>query len=163
MTQDLHQTTEDFEHFITGFRSVILATSDTSGSPESSYAPFIRHEGIFYIFVSELAIHTRNMLANPQACLLFIEDEDKTANIFARKRATIRAEAAEISRSGSEASIILDLLEAAHGNTMQLLRGLSDFHLLALTPSEATYTAGFGKAYRLSGNSLSQIEQVRKR
>ena len=58
---------------------------------------------------------------------------------------------------------ILEQMEQELGNTMQLLRRLSDFHLLALKPQEASYTAGFGKAYRLTGNGLSQIEHLSRR
>ncbi len=163
MSEDLENTADEFHQFIAHFKSVMLATTDAEGNPECSYAPFIRYENNFYIFVSELAIHTRNLLLNKKACLLFIEDEDKTKNVFARRRATIGVSATESDPASSAARSILDQMEKELGNTMQLLRGLSDFHLLALKPLEASYTAGFGKAYRLTGNGLSQIEHLSRR
>ena len=71
--------------------------------------------------------------------------------------------AEEIHRKSAEAERLLDNMEAALGNTVQLLRGLGDFHLFVLHPVEASYTEGFGKAYRLTGNSLSQVEHLNRR
>ena len=163
MNQDHQKIAQDFSEFIDGFNSLILSTCNSDAVPEASYAPFIRDENVFCIFVSELAVHTRNLFNSPQASLLFIEDEDKTRNLFARRRATITVNAEEIPRSAPDADRLLDNMEAALGNTVQLLRGLGDFHLFVLHPVEASYTEGFGKAYRLTGNSLSQVEHLNRR
>lgn len=163
MNQDHQKIAQDFSEFIDGFNSLILSTCNSDAVPEASYAPFIRDGNTFCIFVSELAVHTRNLLNNPQASLLFIEDEDKTRNLFARRRATITVKAEEIHRKSAEAERLLDKMEAVLGNTVQLLRGLGDFHLFVFHPVEASYTEGFGKAYRLTGNSLSQVEHLNRR
>lgn len=163
MNQDHQKITQNFSEFIDGFNTLILSTCNSDAVPEASYAPFIRDGNTFCIFVSELAVHTRNLINNPRASLLFIEDEDKTQNLFARRRANITVKAEEIPRKSAEAKRLLDKMEAVLGNTVQLLRNLDDFHLFALHPVEASYTEGFGKAYRLTGNSLSQVEHLSRR
>ncbi|KAF3982351.1 MAG: hypothetical protein HFP81_00590 [Methylococcales symbiont of Hymedesmia sp. n. MRB-2018] len=40
-------------------------------------------QGVFYIFVSELASHTQNILQTSVASLLFIQSEQQAQNIFA--------------------------------------------------------------------------------
>ncbi len=58
--------------FIAGFRTAVLATSSDDGSPHASYAPFVFSGPSFYVFVSNLAVHTRNLIFQKQKflCLL---------------------------------------------------------------------------------------------
>lgn len=154
----------EWDAFVGGFASVMLATADAGGNCEASYAPVLRHDGCLYIYVSELAVHTRNLLTGTgSASLLFIEDEASCRNIFARRRSSIQVTATEVARDAEHWLAIMEQMEQRFGNMMQLLRTLSDFHLLQLTPAEGSYTAGFGKAYRLSGEGLSHIEHLQRR
>ena len=41
-------------------------------------------------------------------------------------------------------------MQEKFGETIELLRSLPDFHLLALTPVNGKYVAGFGKAYSIN-------------
>ena len=79
--------TKNYLELIQSQQSLLLATVTAQGKPESSYAPYVRDEkGAFYIFVSELATHTKNMLQSGCASILFIQPEEQTNNFFARKR-----------------------------------------------------------------------------
>ena len=81
----LKQALREFHAFVASFDSVMLATINDEGDtpvPEASYAPVLVRDGKYYIFVSELALHTRNLLRNKSASLLFIEDESNSNNIF---------------------------------------------------------------------------------
>lgn len=148
---------QEFREFIAAFASAQLATVNAERWPEASYAPLLQHEQKFYIYVSELAAHTQNLLARPQASLLFIEDERQARNVFARQRAVLQVSATEISRDSGHWQQILQRMEDRFGSTMELLRSLPDFHLFALTPLSGSYVKGFGKAYRLQGEDLAQI------
>lgn len=148
---------QEFREFIAAFASAQLATVNAERWPEASYAPLLQHEQKFYIYVSELAAHTQNLLARPQASLLFIEDERQARNVFARQRAVLQVSATEISRDSGHWQQILQRMEDRFGSTMELLRSLPDFHLFALTPQSGSYVKGFGKAYRLQGEDLAQI------
>ena len=145
------------EHLILGYQTLIasqqtllLSTASISGVPDLSYAPFVRDTaGVFYIFVSELAVHTVNLLANPQASLLFILPESEARNLFARERAVLNCRVCEIGRDHPVYSRQLDALQDKFGEVVSLLRPLPDFHLFALYPESGRYVVGFGQAYTI--------------
>ncbi len=124
-----------------------LATVDQKGCPHISYAPFVRQDQFFYIFVSQLASHTRYLQETPKAGLMIIRDEAQSQNIFARERIIIEANAELLDRSGTEN--VLDMMEVELGGTVALLRQLPDFMLFKLSAVNARYIAGFGKAFQL--------------
>lgn len=128
--------------------STLLLSTLGEDFPEISYAPFVRdEEGVFYIFISELAAHTQNLLRNPLASVMFIADEEGSRNLFARERLTFKCEAHEMLSSESHYPLLLDKLEKKFGNVVGMLRSLPDFHLFCLRPIEGRYVVGFGSAY----------------
>ena len=77
----------EIREFRLKFRSVLMATANEDGVPEASYAPYVIDDaGHYYIYVSELSRHTRNLTQTGRVSLLFIEDEQSAANIFAQTR-----------------------------------------------------------------------------
>lgn len=152
----------EFHAFNQSFNSVVLGTVNETGDADATYAPTLQIEGKFYVYVSELSAHTLNMLRHPRASLLFIEPETE-ANLFRRRRSSIRAQLRTIERSSAEWSRILDGYEEKLGKMMRHLRILKDFHLFELTPIEASYVRGFGQAYRVSGAELSDIRHANDR
>lgn len=154
---DLAPITQDFYTFIKQFKTLLLATTSSEGVPEASYAPYVSTQGDYYIFISELAAHTRNLKQTKRCSVLFIEDEDKTNQLFARKRATLQCDAVEITRQMPSCEPILQLFDEQFGKFFGMLRQLPDFHLYRLSPKTVSYVAGFGKAYTLTGSDLSQV------
>lgn len=148
---DLHSLAEECRAFISSRQSLMLASlvndADPVSWPDASYAPFVWHEGKFYIFVSELAAHTQNLLSCPRASVLFIEDEAGNRNPFARQRSVFKCQVKLQDRTGENYETVLDALQARFGGTVEVLRGLSDFRLFALEPEQGRYIVGFGKAY----------------
>ena len=143
-----------------GKRSLLLSTLAETGLPDISYAPYWRNDqGEFCIFVSRLAAHTMNLLANPVCSVLFIEDETESRNLFARERLSYRCEVEEAHANSAGYESTLDSMEAHLGSTIQLLRGLPDFHLFKLNPQSGSYVVGFGKAFEVDpvDNSLSHL------
>lgn len=130
-------------------KTLQLATQGEVG-PEASYAPFLYDEGRFYLFISELAGHTRNLLRDPRAGIMLIEDEQSSRNLFARQRVTFQCRVAEIARTEACYETLLDKLAVQQGNTIGLLRTLGDFRLLQLTPEQGRLVVGFGKAMIIS-------------
>lgn len=127
-------------------QSLLMATRSPQGEAEISYAPFVRHDGRFYIFISQLARHTQNLQAHPQLSVMLIEPEQQAANPFARQRLTLRCLAEKIARDDGDFPARMAQLKAKFGETVSLLESLPDFHLLALTPLDGLFVAGFGKA-----------------
>lgn len=133
-------------------RTLLMATLSPQGLPEMSYAPYAAGEGCYYVFISELAAHTRNLLASSELSVLFIRDEQACRNLFARERLSWRCHAREV-LPGEEYEQGLERLEAAQGQMIAMLRGLSDFRLFALEPQQGTYVVGFGKAFEVDAST----------
>ncbi|PLA74621.1 pyridoxamine 5-phosphate oxidase [Hydrogenovibrio sp. SC-1] len=158
MKPALNQIANDFHAFIGTFQSAILATVNATGTPDASYAPILQQNGHFYIFISELAQHTDNLMKTPAASLLFIEAEETASDLFARKRATLKVSARAIERTDADWSKLIDAMEAQLGEMISVLRNLADFHLFELTPTQANFVKGFAQAYELDGEMLQNIQ-----
>lgn len=132
-------------------QTLILSTVSTEGEPESSYAPYVRdQQGVFYIFVSEMAAHTNNMLNHRFVSIMFIGSEQETQNLFARERIIFKCSVDEIQPENKYYAQQLKAMKEKFGETVALLTSLSDFHLLALTPVNGRYIAGFGQAFSIN-------------
>ncbi|GHC13151.1 HugZ family protein [Cerasicoccus arenae] len=153
-------TEADFAKLIANTRSLMLATAGKSPTPESSYVPYIRDEqGAFYIFVSEMARHTINLRGGNPASIMIIEDEADAVQIFARRRATFTCQPEEIARDSEECTMRLDAFRARFGGMIDTLAGMSDFHLIKLTPTSGRVVLGFAAAFRVTGDNWDQLEQ----
>ncbi|AMK76264.1 MULTISPECIES: HugZ family protein [Methylomonas] len=139
----------DYRTLIANSQSLIIASSSESGVAEVSYAPFLDYQNTFYIYVSQLARHTGNMLQQRRASIMFIEPEAEAANPFARRRLVLECAVDEIEKLEATYAQLLDMLQDRFGETVAVLRVLADFHLLALTPVRGQYVAGFGKAFSI--------------
>lgn len=155
------QLQEAFENFKVSVKTLNLSTFDSSNRPRASYAPFIEiGDGGFYIFVSQLAAHTQDILANQEVSILLLEDEKETRQIFARQRISYQCQAERVSENADSYVKILDEMENRFGSVMKLLRTLPDFILFRLKPYEGQYVKGFGQAYKLTGNQLQTLEHI---
>lgn len=139
-------------------KSLILATVDAEGNPVSSYAPFVLIDGSFYIYVSYMAKHTKNLQDRKKASLLFIEDESAGKQIYARTRLTMNSEANLVEKENPIFAKAIDLLKERHGKVVDILAEMTDFVLFELKPQRGAYVNGFGSAYFVDSN-LQVIEQ----
>lgn len=147
---------------IEDMRSLQLSTVGVDGIPHCSYAPYLhRAPGSFYIFVSQLAAHTRHLLANGTVAIMIIADEQSASQIFARPRVTYLCEAKRIAPDSPDYALVLDDYQQRHGKMAGLLRQLPDFILFQLQPRSGQFVMGFGKAYTLTGDDLSVFEHSR--
>lgn len=141
---------------------LLLATLNQQTIPELSATPFIKRENCFYIFISELAAHTQNLKQRSNISVMLIEDEQDAGNPFARKRLSYQCLARLVEREEQIWPEVLDSFEQRHGKTVSLLKSLPDFHLFELKALSGQYIEGFGKAFRLSGEHLDELEQQTK-
>jgi len=147
---------------IEDMRSLQLSTVGADGIPHCGYTPYLyRAPGSFYIFVSQLAAHTRNLLANKTVAIMIIADEQSTSQIFARARVNYLCDATRIAPDSHDYSLVLDDYQQRHGKMAGLLRQLPDFVLFQLQPMSGQFVMGFGKAYTLTGDDLSVFELSR--
>ena len=127
---------------------------------EWGVAPFIRKDGMFFIYVSELGGHVRSMLDNNPVLFSIIEDEKNSQNIWARVRLKFTAEINEIARGCKEFQIICDDIAEHHGPVMKIIRDFSDFHLFAISPKEGVIVTGFGSAFKVTGNDFNLEKRI---
>ncbi len=147
------QANQKYKKLVQDLQTLLLSTVSIQGEPECSYAPYVRDEqGLFYIFVSELASHAQNMLQTQRASIMFIQNEKNANNIFARERVIFNCSINEIQKQDEKYPVFLDKMSDELGETMSLLRGLPDFHLLQLSPTKGRYIAGFGQAFNIDIN-----------
>jgi putative heme iron utilization protein len=158
---DLGKVYAEVLRFREGFATLLMATVDPDGEPDASYAAYVEEGGDFYVFVSELSVHTKNLLESGRVSVLFIEEEASAGHLFARRRLTFRCRAEEIARGSIGCETILDRFEVRFGALIATLRGLQDFHLVRLRPESARYVSGFAKAFAIDDVQLAEIRHIR--
>jgi heme iron utilization protein len=157
---DLESIREEYIHFPEEFDSVMMATISADGHPDASYAVYVFQDSAYYVYISELARHTENLMRSAKVSLMFIENEAQAQNLFARQRMTLECSANEIERDSEHFNRILDLFEQRFGSLIQMLRSLTDFHLFRIEPHSGSYVRGFAQAYKLYGEGLRQIRHI---
>ncbi|GKU77503.1 HugZ family protein [Paenibacillus sp. L3-i20] len=144
-TLDLDAIKSQYLAFTESVKTVMLSTASVDGKPFVSYAPFVKHNGKVYIYISRIANHFRYLEEKPDVDVMLIEDEASTANLFARQRARFVGIAVNVGNEGYPE--VFEKFEERFGkNLVGMLRGL-DFSLFELTLSEGRYVVGFGQAY----------------
>lgn len=144
------------EEFISNFQSLVINSLDKQGHPFSSYAPFIKYENKYYVFLSLMAKHSHNLKANTKSSILFCEDEKDAKNIFARKRVVFQTNAKTVEKNSDYETKILDIFEEKF-ETIKMLRTMSDFHLFEFTPTYGEAVFGFGAAYNIGGENFDTL------
>ncbi|EJU9868001.1 heme utilization protein HutZ [Vibrio vulnificus] len=131
-----------------------LATVDADGRPNVSYAPFVQNQEGYFVLISKIARHARNLLENPQVSLMMIEDEEGAKQLFARKRLTFDAVASVIERDTQLWHQVITQMEERFGEIVSGLSQLEDFVLFNLQAERGLFVKGFGQAYQVSGDDL---------
>lgn len=154
-TQKINQEVLDFIH---SRRTLQLASIREEGTPYASYAPFAIGDECLYVLISEIAVHARNLQANPMASVLIVEDEDTAEELFARKRVNYLVDAETLQEESAEWKIGVDTLQQRLGERILNLSTLADFKLFRLVPREGRFVKGFARAYQLEGRTLAGEE-----
>jgi len=148
-----------YKAFPDEFKTLQMATVDSKGFPEASYSPYVRVDNDYYVYVSELASHTQNLMDNKVASIFFVEDESESKHLFVRRRLSYACEVEEVERGNSEFNSVLDAYaDKFKEKFISMLRDLEDFHLFRLTPTKGGFVYGFGQAFRTTGEGLSILE-----
>ena len=145
--------------FLENFKSTVLSTIDQEGLPFTSYAPFIKVEGKYYVYLSAMAKHTKNLEKNQNISLFFIEDENSCENIFARKRAILQCNSKKLPRDTEEFDKLIEIFEQTHGQTMKMLKKMTDFSIYEFSPFKGEAVFGFGEAYNIGGENFDELLQ----
>ncbi len=127
------------------------------GQPYVSMVPFALLPGgtDFFIHVSQLAAHTKDMLTHPQVSLLVIAPP--TPEVIAQ-------ELARITVQGKAVQLVAGTPEHAAATAAYLARfpqsepmfGFSDFSLFAIVPASIRFVGGFAQATTISPETLAE-------
>mgnify|MGYP006233817371 FL=1 len=135
-------------------RTIQLATVDVQGRPNVSYAPYVQNQEGYFVLISQIARHARNLLDNPNVSLMMIEDEDVSKQLFARKRLTFDAVAAVVERDTEMWQQVVGQMKERFGEVIDGLSQLEDFVLFNLKVEQGLFVKGFGQAYQVSRDDL---------
>lgn len=141
----IEQITKDYEVFVRSRKSFMLSLVDKEGHPFSSSAAFVRVNGKFYVYVSQIAEHHSLLEQAQYVDVLCVADQAVTQNHFATERARWQCTPKYLGNEGYE-EVFAAFNEVHSANMMKLLRTL-DFSLFELTPVKGRYVVGFGKAF----------------
>ena len=129
----------------------IASLDPEDGWPIATRVGLAMFEGDPLIVVSALAAHTGALRADPR-CSLLVGEPGK-GDPLAHPRVTLKCRAEEI--AGETAELVSARAAYLEANPKaQLYVDLPDFAFMQLRIVEASYNAGFGKAYVISGDSL---------
>ena len=141
-----------------GYQSVVLGTIGKNGYPFGSYAPCYYDGEKVFVFLSNISTHAQNIQAHLKASALFVEDEQESKNIFARKRISLQCDVSIIRRDEVLFSQILSKFEEKFEGTMfDMIKGMPDFNMYALTPIYGEATLGFAKAFTIGGEKMNEL------
>ena len=146
------------KEFIATIQTAIIGTLDSKGHPFSSYAPYIYNNNRFYVYISDIATHAKNLQKHPKASLFFVEDESKTDNLFARKRVSLQCDSQKIERGSERFEEVLGLFaEKFDAKMVSTLKKMLDFNLYEFKVTYGEATFGFGKAYFVGGEHMNEL------
>lgn len=153
-------TTIEAEDFLAGFKTCMIASLTPEAKAYASTAPFAQDGNTFYILISTVAQHGKNLLSTDHVSLLFAEDESSCVQPFARKRITIEASVKEVVRDTRDFEVGVNLLKNRFDTELvENLAKMGDFHLFALCAQSGSAVKGFGQAYRLDEN-LAVLDSI---
>ena len=147
---------DEILNFVAERRSLHLATVNSDGTPLASYAPFAADRHGFWVVLSDIAVHGANLLNEPRASILLVEDETEAEELFARRRVNYQVEARAPEPASEDWQNGVALLEARLGKMPRMLSELEDFRVFRLRPVSGRYVKGFGAAYSLAGGELGK-------
>lgn len=150
----------EYREFLASRRSLFLATVGSDGLADASYAPFVEYERAFFIFISDLTAHTRNLRRNPDASILLAADEQDTEQSYTRLRVSFSCHAEFLSRESPLTQTVLPMFKQKFGPIIDTLTQLADFHMCRLLAKRGTFVKGFGQAYQISGALLDQLTHI---
>lgn len=158
----MSETADDvLQQLLISVNTIHISSITKAGQPNISYAPYVRDaDGNYYIFISQLASHTHDLLHTPAVAIMLSEDEQNTRQIFARTRVTYQCEVETVAQDAEEYAEILGQFANEFGNVIDVLRGLPDFILFRLVPRSGRFVMGFGQAYELQGKGLSVLKHI---
>ena len=140
-------------------RNTRIATLGTLHEGESNLAmvayAFAEDFSAFYVHVSRLGKHTRDMETDPRVSLLIAETDDRRADPQTLARLSLQGTAEMLPRDASEYAKIKASYLQRFPEAEQFFR-LGDFNLWQIIPKSGRFVAGFAQAFNLVPDALKK-------
>lgn len=154
----INSKVKTMQKFISNIKTAVIGSINKDLTPFTSYAPFIYDSHKFYIYISSIATHTKNIGRDNNVSLFFIEDESQTTNFFARKRISLQTVSSKINRDSERFEEIFSFYSKKFDEEMvSMLKGMTDFNLFELEVQSGEATFGFGEAYHIGGENMNEL------
>jgi putative heme iron utilization protein len=105
--------------------------------------------GAFWLHLSQLAIHTRGILADPRVALMISESDSAASDPQMLARLSIQGTAEAVAMNDSEYDLARALYLARFPSAASSF-ALGDFSLYRIVPHKGRYVAGFGQIYNVT-------------
>lgn len=128
------------------------------GEPYVSMVPFALVPGGsgFVIHVSQLATHTKDMLASPQVSMLVVAPQSPQVQPQALARVTIQGDATQYVESTPAHAEAKQVYLSRFPQSSTMFE-LSDFSLFAIRPRSIRFVGGFGQARTMTPEGLARL------
>jgi heme iron utilization protein len=113
----------------------------------------------FYIHVSRLGKHTRDMETDPRLSLLITEEDDRRPDPQTLARVSIRGVAEIVPRTNPDYTQVKNTYLRRFPEAEQLF-SLGDFNIWKITPKGGRFVAGFARAFNLVPEALRKISTL---
>ena len=124
---------------------------DVPGYPFGSITPYcVDRDCQPIIYISSIAQHTRNIIANPKVSLTVVEANDESDDVQARGRLTLLADARPVDAANTD---IRDRYLRHFASAVQY-EDTHDFSFYQLAPVRARFIGGFGQIFWLTPEEL---------
>lgn len=154
-TMERDEELKSLARLLTEQRWGALATLGEDGEPYGSHVAFVIEPGFgaVLLHLSQLAAHTRNLMARPSISLSVTEADDGREDPQTLARASLQGTVVSLPRESREYATArqryLERLPAAGP-----LFGFGDFQLFRLEIEEARFVGGFARARTFGPESL---------
>ena len=146
------------KQFLRSTRSGVLSSFSVKfdGYPFGSVMPFVLgHDCQPVLFISNIAEHTKNIIANPKISLLVIQSELKNAeDLHANGRLTLIGDAEKLDKNNTE--LMARYCRYLPDSTGYL--AMHDFQFYRINITQARYIAGFGKMGWMAGDEIVDVK-----
>ncbi len=147
---------EEFENFTQDKFSLVVSTSNENNEPLTNYSPFVEDKGFYYICVSSMMPHYKNMIKQEKAHILIIQEESKAFNIYARQRLYFLATCEKVQNKED----IFKLFDLRYKDSLSFLRTMKDFEIIKLQAKDKSLVLGFGAAHVLKQDGTLEQKNI---
>lgn len=131
------------------------------GEPNLAMVAYVFAEDFsaFYIHVSKLGKHTRDMESDPHVSLLIVERDDQRSDPQTLARIALQGTAEVLPRDAADYALIKHLYLNRFPEAEPHF-SLGDFNLWKITPKSGRFVAGFARAFNLVPETLKKVSTL---